>query len=282
MVKRPPVVAGLFYESDPQALKERIEWAFTHALGPGKVPKASSTRRKESIGFVSPHAGYVYSGPVAAHTYAKIAEEGNPDTFVILGPNHTGYGAAIAVWAEGSWETPLGEVPVDEELAAEIIKNSRFAKPDTVAHTEEHSIEVQLPFLQYFFGEVKIVPISVMYQAPQTSKDLADAILKAVEKLGRDIVLIASSDMSHYEPHDVAVVKDRQAISKIIDLDPEGLYTVVMDKNISMCGVGPVMTLLYYARDVGGKGAELLKYATSGDVTGDKTWVVGYASVRVF
>ncbi len=282
MVKRPPVQAGRFYESNPQSLKERIEWTFTHPLGPGRVPKASSERKKRSIGFVSPHAGYIYSGPVAAHTYFRIAEEGNPDTFIILGPNHTGFGATIAVWAEGSWETPLGEAPVDEELAAEIIRNSRFAKPDTVAHSEEHSIEVQLPFLQYLFGKVSIVPISMMYQTPQTSKDLADAILKAVEKLGRDIIIIASSDMSHYEPHDVAVAKDKLAIGKIIDLDPEGLYNVVMDKNISMCGVGPVMTLLYYAKAVEGKGAELLKYATSGDVTGEKTWVVGYAAVRVF
>ena len=132
------------------------------------------------------------------------------------------------------------------------------------------------------FGEVRIVPISMMYQAPQTAKDMAEAISYAVSKLGRDVVIIASSDMSHYEPHDVAVMKDRQAIKEIEALNPEGLYAVVTEKNISMCGVGPVMTLLYYARGSGGKAAVLLKYATSGDVTGEKAWVVGYAAIQAF
>jgi len=281
VVKRQARWAGQFYEADPKTLRERIEWAFTHRLGPGEIPKPSPERVRQSIGFVAPHAGYVYSGPVAAHTYARIAKEGKPDTFILIGPNHTGLGAAVAVWTEGAWETPLGEAPVDEELAAEIVKNSRFAKPDTTAHKEEHSLEVQIPFLQYLFSEVTIVPITVMYQAPETSKDLAKAITEAVRKLGRDVTIIASSDMSHYEPHEIAVRKDREALEKITSIDPEGLYKIVIEKDISMCGYGPVMTLLYYAKENGGEGAEVLKYATSGDVTGERAWVVGYAAVRV-
>jgi AmmeMemoRadiSam system protein B len=281
MVNRKAVFAGQFYEADPEKLKDRIEWCFKHPLGPGSIPTPSSVRSKTSVGFISPHAGYVYSGPIAAHTYYYLAKEGRPDTFIILGPNHTGMGAAVAIWPDGVWETPLGRIEIDKELASEISENSNFAKLDTVAHSEEHSIEVQLPFLQYIFNGFKIVPISMLYQSPETAKDLADAILKAVEDLQRDIIIIASTDMSHYEPHELAVKKDREALEKIVALDPEGLYSTVIERNITMCGVGPVMTLLYVARRLGSSKGEILKYATSGDVTGEMSWVVGYASVRI-
>ncbi len=280
MVTRPPVVAGQFYEADPDRLRSRIEWCFTHKLGPGKLPKPSGTRRPESKGFIAPHAGYMFSGPIAAHTYLKIAEEGKPDTFIILGPNHTGTGAPIAVYPDGEWLTPLGKAIVDAELAAEILRRSRVAAPDRSAHESEHSIEVQLPFLQYIFGEVSIVPIAMLYQTPQIAKDLASAMVEAVRELGRDVVVIASTDMSHYEPHELAVRKDRIVLDRIEALDPEGLYDAVLTRGISMCGPGPAMVMLYFSKSLGATKGEVLKYATSGDVTGEKAWVVGYAAAR--
>jgi len=280
VVTRPPAVAGQFYEANPAQLKARIEWCFTHKLGPGKLPKPSKHRKPESKGFTSPHAGYVFSGPIAAHTYFKIAEEGKPDTFVILGPNHTGAGAPVAVYPEGEWVTPLGKAVIDAELAAEILRRSKVAAPDRSAHESEHSIEVQLPFLQYLFGEVTFVPIAMLYQTPQIAKDLANAIVEAAKELGRDVVVIASTDMSHYEPHELAVRKDRLVLDKIEALDPEGLYDAVLTKNISMCGPGPTMVMLYFSKALGATKGEILKYATSGDVTGEKAWVVGYAATR--
>ncbi len=280
MVKRQPAVAGQFYELTPEELRSRIEWCFKHSLGPGIIPKPSGSRRVESKGFMVPHAGYIYSGPVAAHAYLRIAEEGRPETFIILGPNHTGAGAPVSVYPEGEWITPLGSVPVDKELANEIVKRSRTAKLDVAAHESEHSIEVQLPFLQYLFSNFKIVPITMLYQTPKVSEDLAKSILEAVNELGRDVTVIATSDMSHYEPHEIAVRKDRMALEKIMRLDAEGLYNVALDRNISMCGVGPVMTMIIISKELGASSGELLKYATSGDITGEKSWVVGYASLR--
>ena len=278
---RYPVVAGYFYESDPELLKKQIEESFLHPIGPGSLPRVNNSRVKTSIGYVSPHAGYMYSGPVAAHTYYMLAKEGKPDTIIIAGPNHTGLGTGVSVMIEGVWKTPLGDAVIDTELAKNIVKNSEYAAPDELAHMEEHSVEVQIPFLQYLFGNIKIVPIVLMLQTPSVAKDLANAINKASEELNRDIVFIASTDFSHYEPHEIASKKDRMAIDAILDVDPERLYRVIEKYNISMCGPGPVMTLLYLAKIYGVKKAELLKYATSGDVTGDKRLVVGYASIRV-
>ena len=278
---RYPVVAGYFYERDPESLRKQIEESFLHFLGPGSLPDVSKVRKRLSIGYISPHAGYMYSGPIAAHTYYMLAREGKPDTVVIAGPNHTGLGVGVSVMVEGIWKTPLGDAPIDSELAKTIVKNSEYAAPDELAHLEEHSVEVQIPLLQYIFGDVRIVPIVLMLQTPSVAKDLAEAIYAASEKLGRDIVFIASTDFSHYVPHEVAYKKDRMAIERILDIDPEGLYDTIERHNISMCGPGPVMTLLYLAKRYGVSKAELLKYATSGDITGDKELVVGYASIRV-
>ena len=279
---RHPSVAGLFYAADPSSLKSQIEEVFMHRLGPGSLPHLSAERRKESIGFVAPHAGYMYSGPIAAHVYHRIASEGKPDVFVIIGPNHTGYGTLVSVMAEGEWLTPLGKVPIESKLAIEITKESTYADIDEKAHIYEHSVEVQLPFLQYIYGEnFSFVPIVMLSQEPAVARDLANAIHEASEKLGRDIVVIASSDFTHYEPHDIAVSKDKIAIDAIIELDPEKLHAVVEKYGISMCGPGPVMTLLYLGKKLGSTRAELLAYATSGDVTGDKSSVVGYAAIRV-
>ncbi len=282
IVRRPPAVAGMFYEADPDALRAQIEWCFTHPLGPGKLPERGGSRR-ESVGFVAPHAGYMYSGPVAAHVYYQLAREKKPDTVVIVGPNHTGLGTLVSVMVEGVWETPLGEVEIDSELAKLVVKYSELADIDEKAHLFEHSVEVQLPFLQYIYGEgFRIVPVVMWDQSPRAARDLGVAVAKAAAELGRDIVYIASSDFTHYEPYEVAVEKDRKVIERILALDPEGVNEVVEKYNVTMCGPGPVMSMLYYARERGAKNSKLLKYATSGDVTGDRSSVVGYAAIRVY
>ncbi|MCS7108315.1 MAG: AmmeMemoRadiSam system protein B [Sulfolobales archaeon] len=281
VLKRTPVVAGSFYESSQAKLIDRIKWCFIHELGPRNLPEVGA-RRRESHGYVVPHAGYMYSGPVAAHTYFRVAVEGKPEAFVLLGPNHTGIGTAVSIYDRGLWSTPLGDVEVDSDLAQEILRNSNYVDVNYDAHKYEHSIEVQLPFLQFIFKNFKIVPIVIAYQVPEIAKDLARSIANASNKLGRDVVVLASSDMSHYEPQTTAYEKDREVLEHIVKLSPEDVFDVVNERNVSMCGVGPVMALLYYARSMGGSRGEVLKYATSGDITGDLDAVVGYASVRIF
>jgi AmmeMemoRadiSam system protein B len=281
LIKRLPAVAGYFYEATSDALINRIKWCFTHSLGPGKLPSRYEGRLKESIGYVVPHAGYMYSGPVAAHAYYRIALEGKPDTFVVLGPNHTGLGTAVSIYDKGVWSTPLGDVEVDSELALEIVRRSNYVDVNYDAHKFEHSIEVQLPFLQYIFGTFKFVPIVLAYQVPEIAKDLANSIASASKELGRDVIILASSDMTHYEPDDIARKKDHDVLEHIVRLDPMKVFEVINKENVSMCGVGPVLTLLYYANKVGGSKGEVLKYATSGDVTGERDAVVGYAAVRI-
>lgn len=279
---RHPAVAGMFYEAEPSRLLEQIKWCYTHPEGPGETPQTSELRRKTSIGYVSPHAGYIYSGPIAAHAYYHLAREGAPETIVIAGPNHTGMGSLVSVMTSGVWKTPLGEVEVDEELATHIVSGSRYAEMDERAHMYEHSVEVQLPFIQSLFGDrVRLVPIVVYAQVYEVSKDLASSIKSAVEDTGRDIVFIASTDFSHYVPYNEAYKKDKLALEAIEKLDSKKLFQVVEEKNISMCGPGPVATLIELAKLMGAKKAEVLKYATSGDTSGDKHSVVGYASIRV-
>ncbi|MGC8982415.1 MAG: AmmeMemoRadiSam system protein B [Desulfurococcaceae archaeon] len=278
---RNPVVAGYFYPREEKKLVEIIEWAFKHRLGPGTLPQTSLVRDKSVIGYVVPHAGYTYSGPVAAHAYHDMALRGAPETIVILGTNHTGYGKPISVYPGGAWKTPLGLLEVDSELGKKIVENSELADLDTYAHLEEHSVEVQLPFIQYIFKDrpPKILPIVVGVHTPEAAADLAKSIALAVKELGRDVLILASSDFNHYEPHDVTAKKDMDAIRKVLELDTEGFYNVMLSENISICGPGGIMTLMEVTKSLGGK-AVLLKYATSGDVEGGRAAVVGYASIK--
>ncbi len=279
---RYPAVAGMFYEADAGRLAEQIKWSYLHPVGPGKLPQVSGERRRLSVGYVAPHAGYIYSGPVAAHTYYSLAGEGAPETVVIAGPNHTGMGSMVSVMTSGEWLTPLGKVEIDEELASLIVSNSKYAEPDDRAHRYEHSVEVQIPFLQHIFGDrFRIVPIVMFTQVYETAADLARAIHRAVEETGRDIVFIASTDFSHYVPYKEAYERDRLALQAIERLDARDLFRVVEEHDISMCGPGPTATLVELARLMGAEKAETLKYATSGDTSGDKYSVVGYASIRV-
>lgn len=276
---RRPTVAGAFYEGDALLLKGQIEWCYTHPHGPGRV-SCTKVGKRSLVGLVSPHAGYMYSGPVAAHGFAYMARDGKPASVIILGPNHTGIGSGVSITTSGKWLTPLGDVEVDGPLANAIKKTSDLIDVDTVAHAREHSIEVQLPFLQHLFnGQFGIVPICMMMQDERTSEEVGRAIAEAAAK--KDVVIIASTDFTHYEPQRSAVTKDRKAIDKILALDWRGLLRVIHDEDISMCGYGPVAAMLCAAKALGAKRAVLLKYATSGDTAGPMSQVVGYGSIAV-
>jgi AmmeMemoRadiSam system protein B len=268
---RHPAVAGQFYAGDERSLRKQVEGCFTGPFGPGALPELKKGPRK-IMGGVAPHAGYIFSGMVAAHLYSQIATDGFPETFVIIGPNHTGRGSGVAVTSD-DFQTPLGVVKVDRELVKEIRKD--LIDEDSEAHYEEHSIEVQLPFLQYISKDFKLVPICMGFQDYDASKRVGEVIRDAV--LGKDVIVIASTDMSHYVTQATAQTKDRLAISAVETMNPKKLYDIVTDENISMCGYGPVMATMIACP--GGK-ARLLKYGTSGDVHPMRD-VVGYASIVI-
>jgi len=274
---RRPSQAGMFYAGTAESLKKQIEECFLHKLGPGKIPKVAKSGPRKVVGLICPHAGYVYSGPVAAHSYYRLARDGIPEVFVILGPNHMGYGSAIALMNEGIWRTPLGDIEIDYQTASKILRASEVIDIDDTAHRFEHSIEVQLPFLQYLYGsEFKFVPIAFLMQDLESSREVGRALAKALE--GKNAVIIASTDMTHYEPHEQAVRKDKLALSAVEKLNEEEFYSIIESYNISACGYGPVAALITAAKLLGVKKAEILCYKTSGDVTGDYSSVVGYAS----
>ena len=277
-MKRKPAVAGLFYPSRRDELIEQIRMCFLDKrIGPGELPVPVETKLQNPIGLVSPHAGYIYSGPVAAWGFLEVAKFGEPSVVVIIGPNHTGLGRPVGVWPEGEWETPLGTVPVNQRAVEVILSNSRYAEEDFMSHIREHSIEVQIPFLQFVFGEVSMVPICLMDQSPAVAEDLASALMKlAAEFPG--VLIIASTDLNHYEDQRTTLRKDSYIIEAIKSNDPRLLYEYLVKEDISMCGYGGVATLL----NMNFKNARILKHATSGDVSGDKLEVVGYLSAILF
>jgi len=264
---RNPVVAGQFYPAPASQLKEMIR---------GMVDEKAE--KEEVIGLISPHAGYIYSGAVAGATISRIKFK---DTFIIIGPNHTGRGKPLSIMTEGVWKTPLGDVEIDSELAKQILATSTHLEEDHLAHQHEHSIEVQLPFLQYFKPDIRLVPIVFSYYSDTTYKEIGREIAQAVKDLNREVVIIASSDMTHYEPQEVAQEKDAQAIEAILDLDEDELLKRVEELNISMCGYAPAVSLISAAKELGAVRAELVKYQTSGDTTGDYSAVVGYAGIII-
>jgi len=275
---RRPSRAGEFYAGTVGSLKAQIEECFTHRLGPGKIPHVSEKTLQTLVGFVSPHAGYMYSGPVAAHGYYSLAMEGKPEVIAIFGPNHTGQGSGISIMSEGVWRTPLGDAEIDTETANKIMRGSDIIDLDDSAHTLEHSIEVQLPFLQYLYNAAfKFVPICFMMQDLDSSREVGRAAATALKN--RNALIIASSDMTHYEPQKIAEKKDRLAIEAIEKMDEEQFYSVLEDNGITACGYGPIIALIAAAKMLDVRNAKLLKYATSGNVTGDFSAVVGYASI---
>ncbi len=265
-------VAGQFYQGTETGLRSEIENCFLHKLGPGQIPSLNPKGERRIKGIVSPHAGYMYSGPVAAHGFAALAEDGFPEVFVILGPNHHGVGSGIAITTH-DFETPLGVMRNDKELALKMRKD--LIDDSMLAHRHEHSIEVQLPFIQYFSEKCTFVPVSMMMQDSKSALRVGQIIREAIGE--RDAVVIASTDFSHYISPEQAKEKDTMAIDRILNLDPKGLYDTVRKNRITMCGFGPVMAML---EAVGGTKAELLKYANSGDMS-PMSEVVGYASIVV-
>ncbi|MGD2200675.1 MAG: AmmeMemoRadiSam system protein B [Candidatus Bathyarchaeota archaeon] len=275
---RRPVVAGAFYPADPQRLRESIHDCFTHDLGPGEPP-SDRVRSREILAVVCPHAGYVYSGPTAAHSYYHLASEAKPEAVVLIGPNHTGLGGPISMWGTGAWETPLGQFEVDERLAMAIFEASDIIDIDESAHLREHSLEVQLPFLQYIYGDVGIVPICMGFQDLETSREVGRALAKAVSEM--DALILASTDLTHMELRRTAQRKDQGVIDLIVSMDEEGLQRWVSEQRVTMCGYGPVSAALVASKRLGAVKAELLSYSTSGDITGDFSAVVGYASAKI-
>ncbi|RLC91663.1 MAG: AmmeMemoRadiSam system protein B [Chloroflexi bacterium] len=276
---RRSAVAGTWYAGTAVALRRQIEDCFMHGLGPGLLPGGPRSTKRRVLGLVSPHAGYMFSGPVASHGYLKLASEPRPHTVVIVGPNHSGLGADVAVSREDRWQTPLGDVEVDAAAAGAVVSGSHWAEWDDLAHAREHSAELQLPFLQYIYGEgFQVVVIAMLVQNLEVSQDVGKAIAASLK--GKDGLVVASSDFSHYEVRSVARRKDNLAIEAILSLEPRRLAEAVVKHDISMCGPGPVMAMLTACKELGATSAELLRYATSGDITGDAQ-VVGYASVVV-
>jgi len=231
-----------------------------------------------AIGCIAPHAGYVYSGHVAGAVFARIQV---PPCCLVLCPNHTGMGRALAIMSEGAWETPLGEVPIDTELAAALKERFPALQEDQAAHRAEHAAEVELPFLQVRQPELRFVPLALGTGQFDVLDQLGRALADVIASQKDPVLIVASSDMNHYESDAVTRIKDHRAIERILTLDPHGLHSVVTQQEVSMCGFGPAVVMLTAARRLGGKSADLVKYATSGDVSGDRDLVVGYAGVVV-
>lgn len=258
-------------------MREQIEWCFQSELGPGAIPEVASQPLRGPVGLVSPHAGYPYSGPVAAHGFSWLARQGWPEAVVIIGTNHTGLGGPISIATTGAWETPLGTLEIDSTLAELIIERCPPVEPREEAFAEEHSVEVQLPFLQYLFGEVRFIPLVILNQQMEIAQELGRTLAELIKD--KPIALIASSDFTHYEPQAMAERKDRTAIERILKLDLVGFYEVIRRDRISICGYGAIAALLEAARILELGDGQLLQYATSGDSTGERGAVVGYASI---
>lgn len=262
---RKPAVAGQFYPGNKNDLIQEISRCF----------EGVTLSEKEVIGAVVPHAGYIYSGNTAAYAYSSIAKA---DTFVFIAPNHTGYGSPISVSSD-TWSTPLGYVSSDVEFIKALPK--KIIDLDESAHTYEHSIEVQLPFLQYRFREFSIVSICLGMQDEETAQDVGNEIAEAVGRVKKKVVIIASSDFTHYKPDKVARENDAYYIQSILDMDIHGFYRRLHERNATVCGYGAIAAMLAAAKRLGGKKTTLLKYSTSGDATGDVSSVVGYGAIVV-
>ena len=274
---RKPAVAGYFYESDEKLLKERIKWCYNHPIGPGRIPEKLGDKRSIK-GLISPHAGYEFSEPITTFSYLELTEDGLPETVLILCPNHTGMGSGLSTMTEGAWQTPLGEVPIDTEFASQLVDNYPLLDDEPSAHVQEHSCEVQLPFLQELGQDFKLVPICMMMQDLETSQELGGVIASTAHQLGQDLVVIASTDFTHQMPHKVAVAQDKKILEAIESFDEQEMFNRIISNNVTMCGYGPVATTMAASKAMGAHSAKILKYATSGDTSGNYTAVVGYGS----
>jgi AmmeMemoRadiSam system protein B len=271
MITRPPAVAGIFYEAAPDRLRAQVQQCFAENPQP--------FARRPFLGAVVPHAGLMYSGHVAAALYA-LAEL--PRRFILLGPNHTGLGYQAAVNREGAWRMPLGDAVVDTELADALIARTRLLQPDSHAHAREHSLEVQLPFLQQLLGDdFTFVPICLATHRYALCEEIGNAIADVVSASGGKVGILASSDLNHYEDQQTTLRKDQLAIDQALALDPRELWRVVDESDISMCGFIPTTTMLIAVNRLGATRADLIKHATSGEINRDYARVVGYAAILV-
>ena len=265
---RTPAVAGRFYPRRTEELVRDIR----------KYMADDESDRVAAIGCIAPHAGYMFSGHVAGAVYSRLEI---PKHCVILCPNHTGMGVPLAVMTGAAWQTPLGTVAADAELGAVLRRRFPALEEDSAAHRSEHAIEVQLPFLQARRGDLSFVPIAVGTSKFKVLQELGEALADTISRQPEKVLIIASSDMNHYESDAVTRVKDHKAIERVLALDARGLWEVVMNEDVGMCGFGPAIAMLTAARRLGATSAELVKYATSGDVSGDRDQVVGYAGIIV-
>lgn len=270
---RPPAVAGRFYPDDPARLREALD-SFLELPVDAKKMNGKIAARACMV----PHAGYMYSGAVAGEVFRNIEI---PSRVILIGPRHYPRGASFAILSEGSWETPLGMAPIDSRLAEKLARACPSLREDEVAHSAEHSLEVQLPFLQRLLPAFSFVPIVIGSVVYEHLEELGHAIADVMRSEREPILLVASSDMNHYESDEVTRVKDRKAIDRILALDPRGLFDTVRKEAISMCGYGAAVAMLTAMRDQAARHAELLRYATSGEVNGDMREVVGYAGIVI-
>jgi AmmeMemoRadiSam system protein B len=262
---RRPAVAGSFYDGDPAQLARDVR----ELLGAAGPPESA-------FGAIAPHAGYIYSGPVAGAVYARLAI---PSTVVVLCPNHTGHGAPASLDPSDAWRTPLGDVPVDKALARRLMELAPSLAEDAAAHAREHSLEVQIPFLQVCRPDVAIVPVCLGAPNLALCRELGHALAAVVAEAEEAPLLVASSDMNHYESRAVGREKDDRALARVEAIDPEGLFRTVLSENITMCGFLPTTALLFAAREAGIASATVVARRDSGDETGDTSSVVGYAGV---
>lgn len=264
---RSPAVAGRFYPSDPRELAAEID-----------IYAPPDAEKLPALGCVVPHAGYMYSGHVAGAVYSSLQI---PSRCILLGPRHFPRGQPMAILTQGSWQTPFGEAPIDSDLASKLAHAFPLLRGDAVAHEREHSLEVQIPFLQRLVPDLRFVPVVLASDRYHTLEQLGQAVAKVVSAESEPVLVIASSDMNHYESDAITREKDRKAIERILALDPRGLYDTVRKEGITMCGYAATVAMLVAMIQLGAKGAKLVRYATSGDVTGDRNEVVGYAGVTI-
>jgi AmmeMemoRadiSam system protein B len=266
---RPPAVAGRFYPDDRKTLSQEVRTYLSQTPEPKPV---------RALGCIAPHAGYMYSGHVAGAVFSALEI---PQLCLVMCPNHTGVGRPMAIVSEGAWETPLGNIPIDSNFATALKQRCPLLHEDSAAHRNEHAVEVELPFLQARQPQLNFVPIAVGTGNFDALEQLGEAIADVVGAWKDRVLIVASSDMNHYESDAITRVKDQFAIAPILALDALGLYEAVTQQHISMCGFGPAVAMLTAARKLGATSAELVKYATSGDVSGDRDRVVGYAGIIV-
>jgi AmmeMemoRadiSam system protein B len=278
-MNRLPVVAGSFYEGNSDSLLKRLEDCFMGELGPGRKPEGLPGESRRLKAVVAPHAGYMYSGMSAAHSYLRMFDDGQPQHIVIFGPNHTGLGDRVAV-CNSDWQTPLGIVKYDTALGDAIIGENEYATADCFAHSREHSIEVQLPFLQFTFGdELSFVPICIGDQSYHVCESIGKTIAKLANEM--DILIIASSDFTHFESSESARKKDNQALEYLEFMNPKGFLDFVQTHRITICGAGPITAAMIYAKERGASEFHMLKYTNSGDITGDRNSVVAYVAAEI-